>query len=385
MPPSAAALRIQLESALAEKIPGALTPRIRQASELFPTGIACIDELLQGGIPRGGITEIFGDASTGKTTVALSLIAHVTRLGAACAWIDVHDALDPESAAACGVELDCLLWLRAGVSPALQEAPHTLTTPIPTPPVDSPAHRFVPGGSCGGCLHPRSEIRNMDSAVSHLFRGEPMRDKHLGTPGAPNRPLHQAIEPRCAEPQQHRRKQEQVASDRLPPRRGEAVLKRETIASTRTASIPASATNMRPARPAKPWSRLDQSLKAADLLLQAGGFSVIVLDLSNVLPEHALRVPLASWYRFRLAASHAQAAFVMLTPTPCARSCASLVLHCENTDEQSWANRRQTALFAGLTHRVSVECQRGEEGNAFRKKPSASTHTVWRARTRWAL
>jgi hypothetical protein len=47
----------------------------------------------------------------------------------------------------------------------------------------------------------------------------------------------------------------------------------------------------------KPWSRLEQVLKATDLLFQAGGFVAIVLDMSDVLPQHTMRIPLATWYR----------------------------------------------------------------------------------------
>ena len=58
----------------------------------------------------------------------------------------------------------------------------------------------------------------------------------------------------------------------------------------------------RPLRPRKPYSRLDQALRVADLLLQAGGFSAIVIDMGSVAPEFALRVPLATWFRHRAAA-----------------------------------------------------------------------------------
>jgi hypothetical protein len=47
-----------------------------------------------------------------------------------------------------------------------------------------------------------------------------------------------------------------------------------------------------------PWSRLEQALKATDLLLQAGGFAAIVLDMSDVLPQHTMRIPLGAWYRW---------------------------------------------------------------------------------------
>jgi len=49
---------------------------------------------------------------------------------------------------------------------------------------------------------------------------------------------------------------------------------------------------------AKPWSRLDQALRATDLLLQAGGFAAIVLDLGDTAAEYTRRIPLATWFVF---------------------------------------------------------------------------------------
>ncbi len=63
----------------------------------------------------------------------------------------------------------------------------------------------------------------------------------------------------------------------------------------------------------KPWSRLDQSLRAVDLLLNTGGFRAIVLDMGDIDPEHARRVPLAMWYRLRLQAEKSQTLLLLLT------------------------------------------------------------------------
>jgi len=110
--PSSAAIRLQIETTLANRVPAALTLKIKQAPELFATRIVEVDAVLDGGIPRGCITEVAGAASTGKTSFGLSAIAAITQSGAACAWVDVSDTLSPESAAAAGVELKRLLWLR---------------------------------------------------------------------------------------------------------------------------------------------------------------------------------------------------------------------------------------------------------------------------------
>lgn len=76
----------------------------------------------------------------------------------------------------------------------------------------------------------------------------------------------------------------------------------------------------------RPWSRLDQALRAMDLVLQAGGFGTVVLDLSDVAPEFVSRIPLATWFRFRTAAERTRAALLLLTQHPCAQSSAEVVL-----------------------------------------------------------
>src|SRR6202030_2469221 len=78
--------------------------------------------------------------------------------------------------------------------------------------------------------------------------------------------------------------------------------------------------------PGKPWNRLDQALRVADLILQAGGFSAIVLDLGSIAPEHASRIPLAAWFRFRAAADNARTSLLLLTQHSCAKSSAGLLL-----------------------------------------------------------
>jgi hypothetical protein len=113
--PSASALRVQIESALAKRVPSALTPSPRLVRPVSPSGIAALDDLLEGGLPLGALTEIVGSQCSGRTSFALSFIAQVTKAEKVCAWIDVSDTLNPESAAAVGVELKRLLWVRCGV------------------------------------------------------------------------------------------------------------------------------------------------------------------------------------------------------------------------------------------------------------------------------
>ncbi len=85
----------------------------RPTPEMVSSGIREIDELA-GGLPRGCLSEICGPASSGRTSVLLSALAAATRRQEVCALVDTTDALDVGSAAASGVELERLLWIRCG-------------------------------------------------------------------------------------------------------------------------------------------------------------------------------------------------------------------------------------------------------------------------------
>jgi recombination protein RecA len=76
----------------------------------IPTGALSLDIALGiGGIPRGRITEIFGPESAGKSTLAQHILAESQKRGGTAAYIDVEHAMDPEYAAACGINVDDLL------------------------------------------------------------------------------------------------------------------------------------------------------------------------------------------------------------------------------------------------------------------------------------
>jgi len=87
---------------------GADAPRVRV--EVVPTGAINLDAAIGiGGIPRGRVTEIFGPESSGKTTLALHVVANAQRQGGAAAYIDAEHALDIEYAKKLGVDVDNLL------------------------------------------------------------------------------------------------------------------------------------------------------------------------------------------------------------------------------------------------------------------------------------
>ena len=86
---------------------------VRPAPEMVSSGIPQLDSLT-GGLARGCLTEICGTASSGRTSVLLFVLARATQRGEVCALVDASDAFDPASAAAAGMEMSRLLWVRCG-------------------------------------------------------------------------------------------------------------------------------------------------------------------------------------------------------------------------------------------------------------------------------
>jgi len=205
--PSPAALRARVESALGERLSSTLLLRERTALVTVSTGVAALDALT-GGLPRGALSEITGPASSGRTGVMLAALAGAARRDEACALVDASDNFDPASAAAAGVDLDRLLWVRCGESD-------------------------------------RVSLRNTQRRTA------------LG--------------------------------------------------------------------------RLEQVLKVTDLLLQGGGFGMVVLDLGDIPPESVRRVPLTSWFRFRRAVEPTATVLLIVEREPCAKTCASLVVRLQRT------------------------------------------------------
>ena len=80
----------------------------------LPTGIPEIDELTGGGIPRATMTEVYGSTSSGRISLMFSLLRQATQQGECCALVDVQDTFDPQSAAAVGIQLAYVLWVRCG-------------------------------------------------------------------------------------------------------------------------------------------------------------------------------------------------------------------------------------------------------------------------------
>jgi recombination protein RecA len=261
--------------------PASVTPasqlHIRPAPDMVSSGIPAIDTLT-GGLPRGCLTEICGPASSGRTTMLLAALSAATCRGEFCVVVDASDALDPQSAAAAGVELERLLWVRCGD--------------------DSPqSHRVTDkgGNQQDGCPISRVSFarevgtREVDGASQAAFDFDRTKSKENGLK---ENALHQS---------EH---------------------------------------------------RLEQVLRATDLLLESGGFGLIVLDLGDLPPQSARRIPLTTWFRFRRAIEHTPTILLAIEQQAIAGSCSSLLLKLGpsdlllSVDEQAAERRKKIDLCA---------------------------------------
>jgi recombination protein RecA len=114
--PSAA--RVELEALLRARKLDSTLPTNRPSFDSYdehssaPAGTAVLDGQLEGGLPRGQISEIIGPRSSGRTSLLYAMLAAATARGELVALVDVLDMFDPESAACCGIDLTRLLWVR---------------------------------------------------------------------------------------------------------------------------------------------------------------------------------------------------------------------------------------------------------------------------------
>ncbi len=150
----------QIEKQFGEGAIMRLGDNAAMAVETISTGSIALDLALGvGGLPRGRVTEVFGPESSGKTTVALHVIAEAQKNGGQCAFIDAEHALDPVYAKAIGCDVDSLLVAQ----PDTGEQALTITNKL----IESGALDVVVVDSVAA-LTPRAEIE-----------GE-MGDSHVG-------------------------------------------------------------------------------------------------------------------------------------------------------------------------------------------------------------
>lgn len=368
MQAQAALLRREIEARLAHRIPAALSPIAQHAPRLHPTGNARLDSLLSGGLPLGSLCELTGPDGSGRSSLSLSLLAKASREGA-CAYIDVSDMLSPHSAAAAGIELGNLLWVRFATANPAKHAPLRVSSEAKPFEVGGDSHRPIYGG-CGSS-HPRGETKGLAPALEEMLfdKGERRKRKAEGTPGHPNQPLglHTASQDQVEWERWNLRKVDETD----PLRRSD----REAAEAARLRAASSPQPTQTRMREQKPWDRLCRALRATDQVLQSGGFRVVVLDLAGIASQDALRIPSATWFRYRRAAQESDAILLLLTREPCARSSAACVLECSVAESP-----KVQGVLLSVPHVAEVARQR--TGPAFgRKAPGRATS--WDAAPAW--
>jgi recombination protein RecA len=338
--PSSATIRVQVESALANKFPSALTPRARMVRPVVSSGMTALDDLVQGGFPVGAMTELVGESCSGRMSVALSFLSQVTAAQKVCAWIDGSNNFNPSSAAATGVDLRRLLWVRCGVIENVTEQEtrkFVLPSECFTP---KPVLKGLHGGGHG--THPRNEVKGLSAAVGKFLRDE-------------------TVKARCAEP---------ISKPRPTPQTFEPNLKPST-------------TSLRTPKRARAYGAVEQALRSADLLIQTGGFSAIILDFGEIASEVVSRIELSTWHRYRVAAEQTQASIVLLSQYACAKSSSELQLRLSPLED---TNEERT-VFTGLSAHVEVLRQRFTETPSnvvpMRKPPQRVREARWTHRASW--
>lgn len=309
--------------------------RSHPGADLQPSGISELDALLGGGFPRGSLIELCGPSSSGRTSLAFSLLAQATERQETCAFVDVSDSLDPISLAAAGVELPRLLWIRCGETDTAGADPKASAYFAQA---DEEGTKTRDRGSKSkkpaihGWGHPRESMRGVEKAIPSLVGKTIIKESAQ---------IH--VVPRCAG--------EQVERDRQLPRRG--------IRPPRSLpSVPESnATNDAPhtVKRTRPWKRLEQGLKSTDLLLHSGGWGVVVFDLGGISWMDARRINLSMWFRFRRAVENTPTILLLLGEESCAKSCASVVLRCQRKAD-NW-NRAAECIQAGAATFEGFEVQ----------------------------
>jgi len=102
-------------------------------------------------------------------------------------------------------------------------------------------------------------------------------------------------------------------------------------------------------------SNLERAFKATDLLLHGGGFGLVALNLADVPSRNARRIISSWWFRFRRSLENTPTALIVITPVPCIRSCATLVLELMN-ESIVWPSTMSLVLD---NHDARVTMRRG--------------------------
>ena len=282
----------------------------------------------------------------GRTALVFSFLAGITRDAKVCAWIDVSDVLILNPPPASGVDLERMLWVRCGVIVQKNIARQISKDSFVLPGkylVPSPIMKGLHGGGFGP--HPRGEGKGLSDALHNFFKNEIRQSEHAGS--------------------------------QAKPRTEKPTLAPHSVASSRKARGTGwlgSSLGRESSRHFE--SRIFFYRRAASAQL-CWIWPVLRLNLS-------LRVPLATWFRYRAAAEHSQTSLLLLTQRACAKSSAGLVLQMQTATPL----QKEATVFSGVEHGAEVTRERFQPVPAkvvpLRKPPQSERSAHWQSETTWA-
>jgi hypothetical protein len=127
---------------------------------------------------------------------------------------------------------------------------------------------------------------------------------------------------------------------------------------------------------------VEQALRVTDLLLQSGGFGLVIIDLGDTPLKMARRIPLTSWFRFQRAVEHTATVLFVISQVPCAQTCASLLLKVSGkklsagSSQPSAENPAHTQLLNGIQVQAELLRSRRE------RKPAGSVTAAFTTKVR---
>ena len=127
---------------------------------------------------------------------------------------------------------------------------------------------------------------------------------------------------------------------------------------------------------------VEQALRTTDLLLQSGGFGLVIIDLGDVPLKTARRIPLTSWFRFQRAIEHTPTVLFVVTQAPCAQTCAALLLKVQAEKKLSAFSSQLSALtpsHAELLYDFQIETEILR--SRISRKPAQSVTTAFSTKT----
>jgi recombination protein RecA len=253
--------------------------------------------------------------ASGKMAVLCSLLSQATGREEVCALIDAGDRFDTASAVSTGVDLSRLLWVRCGKK--LHAAPDDKS--LSSPHCEKNWHAAASDGELSFSSKqktPSAKITN--GKHKSVAEQKPTNQKPTNqkpTNQKPTNPKH-AAQLHSDAPENVRRESHQQMQA------GESRIVRTEFRS-------ADARRMQP---------VEQAFKAADILIQNGGFGLIIIDLGEIDERLVRKIPLTTWFRFARVIERQPTALVVFATYPAAQSCAALTLHIKNAATRWIAN-----------------------------------------------